>query len=149
MTAIVLALIETHGRYLLVQESKPLVRGTWNLPGGHVEAGETLAAAVAREVREEAGIDCSLDGLMYMDHAARGPDGDGRFRFVFRATARSEVLKSQPDEHSERAMWIERAELRQLNLRNSLVSAMVELATSGTPILPMGSVQSREWPVHA
>jgi 8-oxo-dGTP diphosphatase len=144
MTAVVLALIEQHGRYLLIQESKPQVRGTWNLPGGHVEPGETLTDAVAREVREEAGVEISLDGLIYLDHLPSGPAGGARFRFVFRATAQGQRLKTEPDEHSERAEWVERGELRQRNLRNPLVHAMIELATSGAPILPMGAVQSRE-----
>ena len=148
MTAIVLALIERHGRVLLIQESKPQVRGTWNLPGGHVEPGETLTDAVVREVREEAGVEVSLDGLMYVDHLAASSAGKARFRFVFRATAESQRLKTEPDEHSERAEWVERADVRQLNLRNSLVNAMVELAIGGSPLLPMGAVQSRERLVH-
>ena len=145
MSIVVLALIEKQGRYLLIEESKQPVCGTWNLPGGHVEPGETLVDAILREVREEAGVEVSLDGLMFMDHLpARSHEAD-RLRFVFRATARSQPLKSEPDEHSARASWVERAELRQLNLRNSLVNAMIELAASGAPLLPMRAVQARDW----
>ena len=44
------------GRYLLVQEAKKAVRGLWNIPGGHVDEGETLQEAAVREALEETGL---------------------------------------------------------------------------------------------
>jgi 8-oxo-dGTP diphosphatase len=38
----------------------------YNLPGGGVEAGESVAEAAAREAKEEAGIDVSVDGLAFI-----------------------------------------------------------------------------------
>jgi 8-oxo-dGTP diphosphatase len=42
------------GRWLLVQRSDT---GQWALPGGTVEWGETLQQSIARELREEAGVE--------------------------------------------------------------------------------------------
>lgn len=44
------------GRVLLVRRGKEPLRGRWVVPGGTVELGETLEAAVVREVQEETGI---------------------------------------------------------------------------------------------
>lgn len=43
-------------RIILVQEAKPAARGLWNLPGGHVELGESIVDAAQRELREETGL---------------------------------------------------------------------------------------------
>ncbi|PXY32446.1 NUDIX hydrolase [Prauserella muralis] len=45
------------GRLLLIQRAHEPARGRWSLPGGRVEAGETDADAVVRELREETGLD--------------------------------------------------------------------------------------------
>src|SRR3990170_4447107 len=43
-------------RVLLVQRASEPLAGQWSLPGGAVELGETLEAAVVRELKEETGL---------------------------------------------------------------------------------------------
>jgi ADP-ribose pyrophosphatase YjhB (NUDIX family) len=43
-------------RVLLIRRGRPPGEGLWSVPGGKLEPGETLAQAVAREVREETGL---------------------------------------------------------------------------------------------
>ena len=62
---------------LLMQRSD---NGQWGLPGGHVEPGESVADAIAREVQEETGWRIAIDGLVgvYSDPARQVIDyGDG------------------------------------------------------------------------
>ena len=52
------------GRVLLV---RPTYKPTWEVPGGAVEADESPAAAVAREVREELGFSLPIGRLLVVD----------------------------------------------------------------------------------
>jgi mutator protein MutT len=52
----VLAVCQKNGKFLMVERGKAPARGTWGFPGGHVEFGETLAEAAARELFEETGV---------------------------------------------------------------------------------------------
>lgn len=58
------ALVDRDGRVLLAQrpEGKHLA-GTWEFPGGKVEADETPEAALVRELREELGIETEASCL--------------------------------------------------------------------------------------
>ena len=50
-------LIDGEGRFLLTSRpSGKVYAGWWEFPGGKVEAGESVAAALARELHEELGI---------------------------------------------------------------------------------------------
>lgn len=54
--AVAAIVFDEHRRVLLVQRGRPPAQGLWSVPGGKVERGESLAAAVAREVLEETGL---------------------------------------------------------------------------------------------
>ncbi len=49
---------------LLIKVGKAPRLGEWSIPGGHVEWGETTAAAALRETREETGITAEIVGMV-------------------------------------------------------------------------------------
>ncbi len=64
------------GQVLLIRRAKPPLTDAWSLPGGHVEAGETVAEAAARELLEETGVTARLDTLVGVyDVLPRDADG--------------------------------------------------------------------------
>lgn len=49
------------GEYLAIKRLSPVENGTWEFPGGRVDAGETLEKALEREIREETGLKVDIE----------------------------------------------------------------------------------------
>ena len=73
------AVIVDGDRVLLVKRAHEPLKGEWSLPGGAVEVGETLEAALVREVREETGLDVDVGPVVeVLDRIRRDADGSRR-----------------------------------------------------------------------
>ncbi len=63
------------GRVLIVRRARAPLLGHFSLPGGGVEVGETLAAALARELIEEVSVEAEI--IAFNRHVeAIIPEGD-------------------------------------------------------------------------
>ena len=67
---------------LLVRRGQEPARGSWSLPGGLVELGETLVAAITRELAEETGLTVTLLGIAAVAERIF-PDPDGRIAYHY------------------------------------------------------------------
>jgi 8-oxo-dGTP diphosphatase len=63
---VVAAIIEEDERFLLTQRQKGAhLEGLWEFPGGKIDAGETHAGALGRELREELDVDVDVGALRF------------------------------------------------------------------------------------
>src|SRR3954467_9162740 len=103
MIHVVAAAVIRNGRVLAARRSRPAdVAGGWEFPGGKVEAGESEAAALARELAEELGLRAEV-------RARLGEVTDGRIRLVL-LEARSADEPVLGDDHDD-MRWLGAAEL--------------------------------------
>jgi mutator protein MutT len=77
------AVVWDGAQVLLERRGRAPAQGQWAIPGGLVELGETAAAAVRREVREECGIEITIGPLLGLfEPILRDPDGRIRYHYV-------------------------------------------------------------------
>ena len=78
-----------NGRALLIRRGSEPLRGEWSIPGGTLELGESLQEGVARELREETGLEVRVLDLIevfdriFPDDAPRASERKPQPRFHF------------------------------------------------------------------
>lgn len=132
------ALVVRDDEVLLTRGSAPPHLGTWTLPGGGVDHGESPADAVVREVREETGLWATLGELLGVhDEHFTGTAPHGReedfhgVQLVFVATVvTGEPAVQETDGTTDAAAWVSVADLG---------SAAFPVSAVVTAALAMGS----------
>ncbi|MFP5226985.1 MAG: NUDIX hydrolase [Acidobacteriota bacterium] len=77
------AVIVRDRHVLLIRRGQEPLKGEWSLPGGAVELGETLGAAICREVLEETGLVVEVvDTVKVFDRISRDDEGRVRYHYV-------------------------------------------------------------------
>ena len=116
------AAIIRDGRALVVRRARAPAHNIFTLPGGVVEAGETLKAAVIREIREETALEIEPVALAgHREFIQRDESGRIKRHFVILAFA-ARWLGGEPvlSEELGEARWIEPAELAGLRTTDGL-----------------------------
>lgn len=77
------AVIVKNDQIVLIKRGKNPHKGEWSLPGGGVELGETTRGAIAREIKEETGVETDLAGVIdSVDYIERTDTGAVSFHYV-------------------------------------------------------------------
>ena len=112
---------DADGRILLCHISPSIgVGDVWTLPGGGLDFGEAPQAAVLRELAEETGYACELEGLAGVsDRVFRDVDGADRMhaiRILYRVRIVGGELRDEPDGSTDTCRWFTPGEARKVRL---------------------------------
>jgi ADP-ribose pyrophosphatase YjhB (NUDIX family) len=100
------AAILRDGKVLVVRRARSPANGLYSLPGGVVEAGETLAQAVKREVDEETSLVIEPVALAgYREVVARDADDKVERHFVILPFA-ARWISGEPKLNEELSEWL-------------------------------------------
>jgi len=117
------AVVVDDDRLLLVRRATDPGRGRWSVPGGRVEAGEAMVAAVLRELREETGLE-GICGPLVGWVERMGTDSHHVI-----VDFRVEVLDDGPVEPGgdvDRATWVAFDALSTIDLVDGLAAFLVD-----------------------
>jgi mutator protein MutT len=137
------AVVVRNGQVLLIRRRNPPLEGRWTLPGGRVEAGESLEAAVVREVLEETGVEVTAaELLVVVDPVERDASGAVLYHFVILDYA-CEWVAGEPHAASDAdaARWVPRSQLEAYDLpAKTLEVVLMGFArdTAGEPSARLG-----------
>ncbi|MPY93870.1 MAG: NUDIX domain-containing protein [Acidimicrobiia bacterium] len=107
----------------MVRRGRPPGAGLWSVPGGRVEPGETLAAAVVREVAEETGLSCACGPLVgWVERLGI----DHHFVIMDFEVTPFEVVVPRPGDDASEAAWVPLHEVAELDVVEGLVEFLAE-----------------------
>ena len=101
------AVVRRGDEILLIRRARGAAVGKWAIPGGRVEFGEELKAAVAREVREETGLDVTVG--RFLGWAERMGDDPGPYHYVildFAAEATDPAETPRAGDDADDVAWV-------------------------------------------
>jgi ADP-ribose pyrophosphatase YjhB (NUDIX family) len=112
------AIIVEDDRVVLVKRGRAPLQGTWSIPGGVLEVGETLRKAAIREAYEETGLTIEPGELLGVFERVV-PDEQGRMKYHyvlidFLCWPKAGQLAAGDD--AEDVRWFRRDELAALDL---------------------------------
>ena len=141
----VAAVVEQAGRFLLVEESVD-DRQLINQPAGHLEAGETLLAAVRRETLEETAWYFEPTDLIGVYRWTHPTHGTTFLRFAFTGELTGHDPNRGLDRDISRVLWLTAAEVRTAEdrLRSPQVCACIDdyLAGCRYPLQLLNDIDS-------
>lgn len=115
-TCVVACVINDQQQVLLTRRCIEPFDRQWVMPGGKIDRGEAIVAALHREVREEIGLEIHVEGLIdVFEHLDHGDRNDHYVILYYRCSPAGGELKPNSSECTE-AVWAKQNELPTMDL---------------------------------
>ncbi|MEO8701093.1 MAG: NUDIX hydrolase [Kofleriaceae bacterium] len=129
IVAVAAIVYDASGRVLLVERGSPPGVGLWSVPGGKLEPGETLAQAVAREVREETGVIVEVGPLACVVERI----GDDHHYVILDYVARAIGGELRAGSDARTAKLVDEGELARLAVTDGLLDVLARARATHGP----------------
>lgn len=114
------AVVVDDERLLMVRRGHGPAAGTWAVPGGRVEPGETLAEAVVRELRQETGIEGVCGRMIGLVERLPDDDGDDHLVIIDYEVSLFESVDPVAADDAAEARWVDLGDVAELQLAPGL-----------------------------
>ncbi len=118
------AVVEHDGCLLMIVRGRAPGKGLWSLPGGRVQPGESMAAAVERELFEETGVEVTCGEFVgWVERIS----ADHHFVIMdFRASVKGHKSTPVASDDADEAAWIAKTDVRALPLVDGLAQFLID-----------------------
>lgn len=137
------AVLLKEGRLLLVRRGFPPGRGKWSIPGGVIEAGESLLEAARRELLEETNLDAEPLGVVALSQVIVRESESVKYHYVIADVLFDESSLRGEERPGGDAVEISWSPIDEVLSREDVTSTtrrLAEVLMRGATYLPVGQI---------
>jgi len=120
------AIIVRDDEVLVVRDGRnPATRDLWELPGGRINIGESIEAALKREVMEELGVEIDVGPMIHSEQLIHSAEGSSHLFITCQATLTDSNAKPQTSsEELAETQWITKDMLHKIKTYDNCSRAL-------------------------
>jgi len=141
--------INSNKEILVVKEKTGPATQLWKVPGGQVEAGEDIATAAIREIKEETGIDTRFECILSVREHHNSRFGKSDLYWTCLLSPLNSNIIIQPAEIQD-AKWMKVTDFLELPYYSrGVYRAIIQLAVQGVTQNSDGSLKYQGWKAYS
>jgi len=111
------AVIVCDGKVLVIRDPRA-EKVIWEIPGGRLNEGEDPKAGLAREIKEELGVDCVVGEVIYLTQFFHLSEGRNALMIAYEVTIPEKAILTYATGEICEARWITKDDMADLEFFN-------------------------------